>query len=255
MVLTPLTTQTIKFYVTLMALKPFYNCDSIVRTISHLLKGGCTMTHNQIAYWSLKETERANAAREAETQRSNLAHESLTDVQNRTQERKVEQDFTLGSQANTLTKRRDTANKDIGLSNIALRANELALEEQDVGIRSRQADIAARMATSQARQADAALIQASAATTTSLANKQQANVAAARQDTYDFEAKNKAAYNVVESVTHRQDADTRAAAQKTNAQRLLSDNIYRAVEVAPQYIKSIGSLLVPNLPLPKLGGR
>lgn len=195
------------------------------------------MTRNQIAYWALVETNRSNLAREQETGRSNLASESLTGYQNLTGRTKVEQDFTLGQQANTLTAQRDTANKDIGLANVALRANELALEEQDVGIRSRQADISSRMATSQARQADAALIQASAAVTNSLANTAQANVAQQRADTYDFEAQNKAAYNIVESTTHRLDAETRQSAQTTNAQRLLSDNIYRAIEIVPSYLK------------------
>lgn len=197
------------------------------------------MTRNQIAYWTLVETERSNRARENETGRSNLAHESLTGFQNATNRTKVEQDFTLGTQANALTERRDEVNRDIGFTNLALRANELALSEKDVGIRERQLDISSRMATSQARQADAALMQGSAAITNSLANTEQARVAQQRQDTYNFEAKNKAAYNIAESITHRQDADTRSAAQTTNAQRLLSDNIYRAIEVGPSYIKAL----------------
>lgn len=36
------------------------------------------MTANQIAYWSLDETKRANLAREAETNRANLARETET---------------------------------------------------------------------------------------------------------------------------------------------------------------------------------
>lgn len=40
------------------------------------------MTTNQIAYWTLKETERANKARENETKRANLAKEALTARQN-----------------------------------------------------------------------------------------------------------------------------------------------------------------------------
>lgn len=197
------------------------------------------MTRNQIAYWALVETNRSNLVREYETRRSNLASESLTGYQNQTNRNKVEQDFTLGSQANTLTASRDTANKEIGFANVALRANELALEERDVGIRSRQADISSRIATSQSRQADASLMQASAAITNSLANTEQAAVARQRADIYDFETKNKAAYNIAESITHRTDAETRQATQVTNAQRLLSDNIYRAIEVGPAYIKAL----------------
>nr|AVX53755.1 putative ORF1 [Marmot picobirnavirus] len=40
-------------------------------------KGGQTMTQNQLAYWRLKEDERANRVREAETQRHNLVSEEI----------------------------------------------------------------------------------------------------------------------------------------------------------------------------------
>lgn len=44
------------------------------------------MTANQIAYWNLKETERANRAKEFENQRSNIARETETNRSNRAQE-------------------------------------------------------------------------------------------------------------------------------------------------------------------------
>lgn len=39
--------------------------------------GGDCMTNNQIAYWQLLETQRANRTREQETNRSNVAQEGL----------------------------------------------------------------------------------------------------------------------------------------------------------------------------------
>lgn len=43
-----------------------------------LLKGGITMTNNQISFLNYQETNRSNLARERETQRSNLAREGET---------------------------------------------------------------------------------------------------------------------------------------------------------------------------------
>lgn len=47
------------------------------------------MTANQIAYWNLQETKRANAANEAEMNRANMVREAETERSNRAKERET----------------------------------------------------------------------------------------------------------------------------------------------------------------------
>lgn len=54
------------------------------------------MTQNQLSYWNLKETERANRARERETNRANLAKEGLSEREIAAKERANEINFNLG---------------------------------------------------------------------------------------------------------------------------------------------------------------
>lgn len=199
------------------------------------------MTRNQIAYWALEEIKRSNQIREVETGRSNLAHESLTGFHNVTSRTKVEQDFTLGQQANRLTEQRDFVNKEIGYGKLALQASELAVSEQQVGINARHADIAARNAESNAKSADASLMTAGANITNSLANASQADTAAERQLTYDYEATNRIVYNIAENRVHAQDANTRQKVQEAGLFKIKSDNFWRGIEVGPSYLK----LLIP----------
>lgn len=51
--------------------------------LTNIMKGGQNMTTNQINYWTLQESKRANQARERETNRANLANEEIKREQNR----------------------------------------------------------------------------------------------------------------------------------------------------------------------------
>lgn len=87
------------------------------------------MTANQIAWWNIQENIRSHMQNELNTRNSNSITQSLGDEQNRISNTRMENDFVLGQQGNTIHQQQaDTATKraaqdyDIGQKTVANQA-------------------------------------------------------------------------------------------------------------------------------------
>lgn len=135
------------------------------------------MTSNQIAYWNLQETERANRAQEHETNRANLARETEQNRTNLANE-------AIRQRANEIQEAQNMRMYSVSLSTLAeqQRSNvaKEAVQNREADIKAKEADTHSRQASVQealvpiqARQADASIMQGSAALMNAATNADQ----------------------------------------------------------------------------------
>lgn len=96
------------------------------------------MTQNQIAYWNLRETERADRAKEQENTRTNKANEKIKSDANAI-------NLSIGSTANAETMRanlaRELENNRSNLANEEIKRIQNAIKLIDTALKSREIDI------------------------------------------------------------------------------------------------------------------